>query len=216
MKKINANLWSQAPCNRLVQQRIEERRQREHIRAIRETKKMVDATAPEEQAHLKSKSKKKQLEEDRAADIQLENRILLQKMLNIDTKASQFGPEIASTRMQPRSLNGEAQRRELDRIAGGNQELLRRLQHAKPTMDMSRLEDDEMDRQALKFRISQNSYRGRTARLRMPEKSCCDGSLMLPTLDGKDDWARIQNSELDKQLRELDEVQNAVTAGPAS
>merc|ERR1719310_853502 len=65
--------------------------------------------------HLKSKAKKQKLQEDRAAEIQLENRILLQKMLNIDTKPSPLSGEAMSmARVQPRSMNGEFQRRRLD------------------------------------------------------------------------------------------------------
>ena len=41
---------------------------------------------PQEFPHLKHKMKTRELQKDRANEIQLENRILLQKMLNIDTR----------------------------------------------------------------------------------------------------------------------------------
>merc|ERR1712232_1305059 len=123
---------------------------------------LVDAKQPREHAHLRSKPKTRKLQEDRAAEIQLENRILLQKMLNIDTKPSEFSAEVLSSRMQPpRSLHGVEQQRKLDQIASANHDLLKRLQSAKPTIDPRAWDDEEIDRQALKFRLSQNACRGR-------------------------------------------------------
>merc|ERR1712232_667277 len=106
---------------------------------------LVDAKQPREHAHLRSKLKTKKLQEDRAAEIQLENRILLQKMLNIDTKPSQFsGEKLMSERVPLKSLHGEAQRRELDRITDANQDMLKRLQNARPSIAPREWEDDEM------------------------------------------------------------------------
>merc|ERR1711953_1353439 len=101
-------------------------RHERHIRALEGTRGMVDHSAPREHSHLRSKPKTRKLQEDRAAEVQLENRILLQKMLNIDTKPSQFsGESLASQRVAPRSLHGGANRRELDRITHENQALLK-------------------------------------------------------------------------------------------
>lgn len=208
MPKFNGNAWNMTACNRLVAQRIDERRHEKHLQALEQTKTMVDHRAPDEQKHLRNKLKTKKLQEDRAAEIQLENRILLQKMLNIDTKPSPFnGDMLSNGRVPPKSLHGEAQRRELDRITMANQDLLRRLQSAKPSIDPRVWEEEEMDRQALKFRLSQNSCRGRVAKHRMPEKLLPAGA-SLPRLGGNrfqtDDWANLTNTELDRQLRELE------------
>merc|ERR1719436_1792069 len=117
---------------------------------------MVDTKQPNVQTHLSSKSKTRKLQEDRAAEINLENRILLQKMLNIDSKPSECSTEaLAGVRVPPKSLCGGKQRRELDRITDANQKLLYRLQNVKPSINPNKWEDDEIDRQALKFRLCQ-------------------------------------------------------------
>jgi len=128
-------------------------------------------------------------------------------MLNIDTKPSDLsGDALTNQRVAPRSLNGGAQRRELDRITGQNQDLLRRLQDAKPSLDPRQWEDEEMDRQALKYRLSQNSCRGRVASLRMPDRVVSD---RLPRIAGgsdfhETDWAELTNQELDHRLRQVE------------
>jgi len=207
MKKINGNVWNMSHCNRLVHERMENRQHERHIRALECSKGMVDAQSPKDMPHLRAKMKTRKLQEDRASEIQLENRILLQKMLNIDTKPSDLsGDALTSQRVAPRSLNGGAQRRELDRITGQNQDLLRRLQDAKPSLDPRQWEDEEMDRQALKYRLSQNSCRGRVASLRMPDRVVSD---RLPRIAGgsdfhETDWAELTNQELDHRLRQVE------------
>lgn len=198
-------------CNRLVAERIDHRRHAKHINALESTRALTDHTSPKDHPHLRSKPKTKKLQEDRAAEIQLENRILLQKMLNIDTKPSQFsGDAMTSQRFPPRSLHGEAQRRELDRITMENQDLLKRLQSAKPSIDPRMWEEEEMDRQALKFRLSQNSCRGRALNLPMPQRNLHGGIPSLPRIGGmsagfrEDDWANLTNNELDQRLLQLE------------
>lgn len=222
LRKCNGNLWSMSACNRLVNERNESRRHARHIDALDHCKAATDHTPPQDQPHLRSKSKAKKLQEDRAAEIQLENRILLQKMLNIDTKPSQFSAENFSARSagpQPpnsgRSLHGEKQRRELDRITTANQNLLNRLQNAKPSIDVRGWEEEEMDRQALRYRLSQNSCRGRAMRLPMPAaRGAIADVQQLPRLGiqsarfHEDDWARLSNNELDQRLLALEQGGN--------
>eukprot|EP00927_Polykrikos_kofoidii_P039775 TRINITY_DN34084_c0_g1_i1.p1 TRINITY_DN34084_c0_g1~~TRINITY_DN34084_c0_g1_i1.p1 ORF type:complete len:222 (-),score=61.94 TRINITY_DN34084_c0_g1_i1:39-704(-) len=211
MPKYTGNVWNLSSCNRLVAERIEGRRHEKHVKALETSKGLVDHHAPKEQKHLNAKPKTRKLQEDRAAEIQLENRILLQKMLNIDTKPSPFsGEALMHQRVPPKSLNGESHRRELDRITNDNQALLRRLHGAQPSIDPNKWNDEEVDRQALKFRISQNASRGRIARLRMPEKTPMD---RLPRIAGsgsahftEDEWTELSNAELDKHLHELEQM----------
>jgi len=212
LKKCNGNLWSMSACNRLVNERNEGRRHSKHIDALDHCLAATDHAAPRDHPHLRSKSKAKKIQEDRAADIQLENRILLQKMLNIDTKPSQFSAENYSARgpAKQQSLHGEKQRRELDRITQANQNLLSRLQSAKPSIDVRGWEEEEMDRQALKYRLSQNSCRGRAPKLPMPSGRAMSDMQQLPRLGNQsarfheDDWARLTNYELDQKLLALE------------
>eukprot|EP00438_Fugacium_kawagutii_P009082 Skav214872 [mRNA] locus=scaffold3187:32914:50818:+ [translate_table: standard] len=167
MPKFKGNLWNMSTCNRLVAERTELRRRHCFVCQYLQ----VDATQPREHTHLRSKLKTRKLQEDRAAEIQLENRILLQKMLNIDTKPSQLADAMNSSTTRPRSLHGESQRREAERIAAENHALLQRLQNTKPSIDPRTWEEEEVDRQALKFRLSQNSAARRVVKLRMPNKA---------------------------------------------
>merc|ERR1719469_1848877 len=108
----HGNAWNMTCCNRLVNERMENNKHEKHIRALEGTRGMIDAAGPPMQAHLKSKPKTRKLQEDRASEIQLENRILLQKMLNIDSKPSILSDEhMAVQRVAPRTMHGGAQKR---------------------------------------------------------------------------------------------------------
>eukprot|EP00931_Biecheleriopsis_adriatica_P119542 TRINITY_DN94774_c0_g1_i1.p1 TRINITY_DN94774_c0_g1~~TRINITY_DN94774_c0_g1_i1.p1 ORF type:complete len:217 (+),score=38.47 TRINITY_DN94774_c0_g1_i1:123-773(+) len=207
------NLWNLTACNRLIAERTERRSHERHLQALECTRGMIDATQPKEHVHLRSKPKTRMLQEDRAAEIQLENRILLQKMLNIDTKPSQLNDAMNSGSHKPRSLHGEKQKRDLDKISAENQALLQRLQNTKPSIDPRAWDEEEVDRQALKFRLSQNSSAGRVAKLRMPNQPGVVGAYpALPRVPEKsmrgneDEWAELTNSQLDLKLRELERV----------
>lgn len=223
MKKINGNIWAASHCNRLVHERMENRQHERHIRALETCRGMIDSSSPKEQPHLRSKPKTRKLQEDRASEIQLENRILLQKMLNIDTKASQFSSmAMSSQRAVPRSLNGGSQRREAGRVATANHELLRRLQNTRPSIDPHQWEEEEIDRQALRYRLSQNASRGRVVKLRMPDRLVMDGR--MPKLSAaqvaaqfhENEWAELTNQELDRHLKECERFnENPQPALPA-
>mmetsp|Transcript_117409 Transcript_117409/g.328676 ORF Transcript_117409/g.328676 Transcript_117409/m.328676 type:complete len:229 (+) Transcript_117409:96-782(+) len=222
MKGFKGNIWNMPTnhCNRLVHERMETNKHERHIRALESTRGMVDRACPKDHPHLKSKPKTRKLQEDRASEIQLENRILLQKMLNIDTKPSTLSTEALSRdRVNLKSIHGGAQRRELDRISAANQDLLRRLQGAKPSIDPRQWEEEEMDRQALKCRLSQNACRGRVPRLRMPERVAIGDR--LPRIAGpqsqfrENDWAELTNQELDDHLRQAERAAGLAAAGAA-
>lgn len=218
MKTNRGNSWNTTTCNRIVAGRNQQSAHEKHIFALQTIKGAVDHFSPPDQPHLRNKLKTKKLQEDRASEIQLENRILLQKMLNIDTKPSAVSNEtMMNNRVKPSSLHAGYQRRELDRITKANQELLKRLQSAAPSVDPQGWEMEEEDRQALKFRISQNSCRtGVSANLRMPPKR---NRPRLPKIHGalesSGEWDRLANDELDHQLRELEQDKGVPIAPPA-
>merc|ERR1719298_129354 len=114
MKAVKANSWNATHCNRITSERTERARHEKHLFALQTIRGAVDHYTPADQPHLRAKLKTKKLQEDRAAEIQLENRILLQKMLNIDTKPSDLSSEtMVKNRVKPKSLHGGSQRREL-------------------------------------------------------------------------------------------------------
>eukprot|EP00434_Breviolum_minutum_P024402 symbB.v1.2.021551.t1/scaffold1847.1/size122519/4 len=106
-----------------------------------------------------------------------------------------------SSTTRPRSLHGESQRREAERIAAENHALLQRLQNTKPSIDPRTWEEEEVDRQALKFRLSQNSAAGRVMKLRMPNK---EGSSRLARI--ADIAVRSNDSEWERVVRPLTEM----------
>eukprot|EP00929_Paragymnodinium_shiwhaense_P071657 TRINITY_DN3640_c0_g1_i1.p1 TRINITY_DN3640_c0_g1~~TRINITY_DN3640_c0_g1_i1.p1 ORF type:complete len:227 (-),score=40.72 TRINITY_DN3640_c0_g1_i1:195-875(-) len=218
MPKPVGNLWNLTSCNRLVHDRLVGRQHERHCRALESARGLIDHTPPEEQAHLRAKAKKHKLQEDRAAEIQLENRILLQKMLNIDTKPSPLSAEaMNSSRVTPRTMNGLSQRRELDRITAENQALLKRLQDVQPSISTAQWYDEEIDRQALKYRLSQNAARGKQPSLRVPDKFQASASQYYTPRQGgnyghrasDNDWTELSNAELEKHLYELETMKSS-------
>jgi len=217
MPRSTGNLWNQSSCNRLIAERMESNKHDKHLRALQRAKKMVDNQAPKEHKHLQDKLKTKKLQEDRATEIQLENRVLLQKMLNIDVKQTDLnGEALVNQRVQPRSLNSGVQRKEFLRITERNQQMLRRLQGARGNYNARTWEDEEVDRQALKFRLSQNASRGRVAsNLKPPERP--HPSQRLPPIpglhsSGSDDWTALSDDELNRRLRRLNEQEKQICA----
>merc|ERR1719269_219068 len=165
------NLWTRAVANRITAERLERDQHEKHLAALRHVKCSIDNRPPPVHTHLANKLKTKKLQEDRAAEIQLENCILLQKMLNIDTKTSDLSGKNLNGRSgaKPRSLSAGVRRRELDRITQENRRMLNRLQCAAPSIDPLKWEAEQEERDALKVRISQNANRYRRGpSLKMP------------------------------------------------
>eukprot|EP00929_Paragymnodinium_shiwhaense_P053681 TRINITY_DN26890_c0_g1_i1.p1 TRINITY_DN26890_c0_g1~~TRINITY_DN26890_c0_g1_i1.p1 ORF type:complete len:229 (-),score=85.90 TRINITY_DN26890_c0_g1_i1:187-873(-) len=215
------NLWNSTSCNRLVAERIERQKHEQHLRCLERARPQTDHSKPDEVFHLKHKLKTRKLQEDRAAEIQQENKILLQKMLSIDTKPSPVSLEAISThRVVPRTMHGGSQRTSLSKITNENQKLLGRLQKAKSSFDLQRWNDDEIDRQALMQRIVQNNCSGRKTNLRLPER--VPGGKGLPRIQSsgllangfgdrgmtEEDWAELSNEELEKHLQELEAMKS--------
>lgn len=209
------NAWNvpSSSCNRMVQERIEARKHEKHLQAVENIKGLVNTSRPKQIALDKEHSKTRKLQKDRALAIQIENRHLLQKMSAIDTKVSDMHPKVmmGKGRVQAKSLLGGAQRRELDRITDSNQELLKRLQGAKSSIDRPAWEDAEIDRQALKFRLCQNSNRGRAAQaFRMPERSASTGTIAKHLGSGasgrtaEEEWTAITDAQLERIDRQLE------------
>lgn len=162
MKKVHVNSWSMMSCNRIIAEKTEKDKHARHLKSLNATKAMIDNTSPQLYPHLAAKLKTKKLQEDRVAEIQLENRILLQKMLNIDTKPSTLSCEAMSkARVVPKSLNAERNAREVTRISKANEGLLKRLQNANAAVDPKLQLADEFKRLQLKARMSENANRFR-------------------------------------------------------
>lgn len=111
-----------------------------HERKIRQAKPYVDTREPMEQPHLMTKAKKHEMEEDRFAEIERENAILLAKMSKIMREGAQTqdtggAPPIGyKARKLPggESLNKSRRKRDLARITAENQAILKRIQLKEP------------------------------------------------------------------------------------
>ena len=94
----------------------------------------IDNQMPKQASHLKTNAKKNALMEERFANIERENRMLLEKMSYIIAKKG--GVDNKNDSIQyGRSLNKDRRKRELQKITKQNQTILARIQESQPTYD---------------------------------------------------------------------------------
>ena len=92
----------------------------------------IDNQEPKRHPHLHKNAKKAQLMEERYAEIERDNRLLLEKMSFIMRHATLDNDK---PKKNAHSLNREQRKRELQRITRENQNILTRIQAAEPTYD---------------------------------------------------------------------------------
>lgn len=115
--------------NKLLQKRWDTTYYNEHRQKVRDAVPMVDTKAPPTYMHLHLKLKKLQLEEERLATIERDNRILLEKMSYIMRTRGRVDNR---NNYEYKSLNREKRQRELLRVTRENQEILKRINMRKP------------------------------------------------------------------------------------
>lgn len=115
--------------NKLLQQRWDNKYYNEHRRMVLEARPMVDTKPPQTFMHLHLKLKKLQLEEERLATIERDNRILLEKMSFVMRTRGRIDNR---NNYEYKSLNREKRMRELLRVTQENQEILKRITARKP------------------------------------------------------------------------------------
>lgn len=117
--------------NRLCNQRKQQRAHALHLEKLKHVKAVTDTSQPYAYGleHVRSNMKREQQLEDRYAEIDRENHILLQKMSEImRTPTLSMQPDTRG----PNSLNKDHRRRELVRITRENHHFLKRIQQAQP------------------------------------------------------------------------------------
>ena len=127
---------------RSLSKRWEKYAQDIHYEKLKKMRPTLDLSCPTEFSHLKSKAKKDQQREgknniERFTEIERANRILLEKMSNIMNSKSP-----SQHRFKKKSLNQEIRKRDLEKIAGDNQAILRRLQCRTPVYSTHKLEKE--------------------------------------------------------------------------
>lgn len=115
--------------NRLLQKKWDETYYNEHRRKVHTAQPMVDTRAPPTYMHLHLKLKKLQLEEERLATIERDNRILLEKMSYVMRTRGRVDNR---NNYEYKSLNREKRQRELLRLTKENQTILARIMARKP------------------------------------------------------------------------------------
>lgn len=111
---------------------------------VAEARPMVDTKPPQTYMHLHLKLKKLQLEEERLATIERDNRILLEKMSYIMRTRGRIDNK---NNYEYKSLNREKRMRELLRVTQENQDILKRITARKPEYDHRKWEDDWQNNQ---------------------------------------------------------------------
>lgn len=111
---------------------------------VAEARPMVDTKPPQTYMHLHLKLKKLQLEEERLATIERDNRILLEKMSYIMRTKGRVDNK---NMYEYKSLNREKRMRELLRVTQENQDILKRITARKPEYDHRKWEDDWQNNQ---------------------------------------------------------------------
>ncbi|CEM37229.1 unnamed protein product [Vitrella brassicaformis CCMP3155] len=119
---------------------------------------------------VKPKSKSFKRENARNAVITLENKILLEKMLRIDSTPSPYSPEAIVYQdrhfngTKTKSLNFDSRKKELDRITFENRRLLERLGDVKPSVKPQQWEKERQHTEYIAKNILKNSIRGKPPR----------------------------------------------------
>ena len=113
-----------------------------HTEKLKNIKPVIDQSSPAEFLHLRIRKKQEQQKEgkikiDRYTEIEKANRLLLEKMSNIMNSKSP-----SQHRFKKKSLNQEIRKRDLEKIAGDNQAILRRLQCRTPVYSTHKLEKE--------------------------------------------------------------------------
>jgi len=137
--------------NKLLQQRWDKKYYNEHRDLVRDAPPMVDTRPPRTYMHLHLKLKKLQLEEERLATIERDNRILLEKMSCIMRTKGRVDNR---NNYESKSLNREKRTRELLRVAKENQEILHRITQRTAELDNRGLRRDWQGNQQFMDNIS--------------------------------------------------------------
>ncbi|KAL2919800.1 hypothetical protein HK105_200717 [Polyrhizophydium stewartii] len=156
------------PCsNKLLAMKWDQTLRQQHLKKLLAAKPTIDNSAPKPHTHLQVKLKKLQMEEDRLAQIERNNRILLEKMSHIMEMEAK-DPNIHGDRDYAHSLNGAFRAREMTKIRAENRALLLRLEAKPPHYDHLKWIDERM--RNLTYLQNISSYPQRFIELRKTAK----------------------------------------------
>eukprot|EP00762_Andalucia_godoyi_P008362 ANDGO_07329.mRNA.1 hypothetical protein GUITHDRAFT_150959 len=143
--------------SRVLHERWQEKQYKAHRAKLSTVKPTVDNKSPPRFRHMQLNLKRAQVEEERYATIERDNRRLLQRMTDImtleksDSETGMTKPGMAGDG----GLHRAARRRELERITAENQWILDRIQHTRPDYSRVQLEEEFRRNEALAKSIAQ-------------------------------------------------------------
>lgn len=125
--------------NKLLKKRWDMSRYDTHRRKVFSAKAVIDNKPPQTYMHLHLKLKKLQVEEERLATIERDNRILLEKMSFVMRTRGRVDNR---NDYEHKSLNKTKRQRELLRVTHENQAILKRISSKEPHYNHLQWEDD--------------------------------------------------------------------------
>lgn len=137
--------------SKLLQQRWDSNYYDEHRRKVASAKSQVDTRPPVTYMHLHLKLKKLQVEEERLAVIDKDNRILLSKMADIMKTTGRIENR---NDYEYRSLNREKRLREILQVTKENERILKGISSKKPEYDHTKWDRDWATNQQFMDQIS--------------------------------------------------------------
>lgn len=154
-------MWNLASSNKRCSERNLQRDHLIHSVKLSKAKSAIDNKEPTSIPQERFRARKEQIHKDRQQSIQQDNRILLQKMLQIDTKPSELNPTYLQLCRPPSagSLNITVRMKQLNKITDENRRLLNRLQNTRSSYSIKKWRNDFMQSQYLSMKLSENSGR---------------------------------------------------------
>lgn len=112
---------------------------KQHNERVRKTKACIDMSTPESLGlkHLKTRAKKKQLNEDRNQHVAKENRKLMENMIKIMSDPRKQKPHVFLD-----SLNEKERVFYVEKVNRGNEVMFERLKATKPVVSRKKMEED--------------------------------------------------------------------------
>jgi len=154
-------MWNLATSNKICSDRFTTLTQQRHLNNIYNVKKSIDNKAPEVPGFLRSRAKQEKMKEVRNGVIQYENKVLLDKMMEIERKKTILNPSVIIKKsFQPKkTLNVGKRIKDLKKINDENKAFLKRLQGASSVYNIDKWIEDDVKHHEYRKNISQNARR---------------------------------------------------------
>lgn len=154
-------MWNLASSNKICSEKNLQREHMLHSLKLSQVKPAIDNKEPKTIPHERFRARKERIYKDRMLSIQQDNRILLQKMLKIDSRPSLLSPSSTQQSRAPSagSLNITVRMKELNKITYENHRILGRLQKIRSHYSIKKWRNDYMQNQYLSTKLSENSGR---------------------------------------------------------